>query len=519
MTYVLEADGKEFFRKTFALKNADEFEHFGGVNVGDLGAAGASEYRMKVMTDRSDNEDSAFILQVVQMNSMGAYREIIGIVIFVVCFIAIISEKIHRVYSAMLGATAAVCAVTAIQETLHLGSVTAMIDFGTLMLLFSMMILMKMLQETGFFNWFAVKVVIYSKEDPKTLFFALTNICGVLSMFLDNVTCVMLFGPLTYSLCKQMKLNPRYMYLPMAICATIGGTGTLIGDPPNIVIASKLKISFETFLKYNFPIVLVGCLPLSSSFLYWKLKNWIVLEGERPKLDLDELQKENRITDMPKFAKLAGILFAVACSLFLAPVHKIEPAWFTVMAMFAGAILFQPHSIHHYLMAVEWDTLFFFACLFVLVESLSELGVIKLLGDTIAALIMEFPEEQRLMLAIIMLLWVCSFGSAFLESLPFTTTIVYVLLDMMQKDTPGIDPAILAWPLSVGACVGGIGSIMGSSANLVSMAVSNRQAECEEQKIQGSDFLKHGLPTMIVTVFLCMLWQLFLFVGLGAPAA
>merc|ERR1719453_199064 len=206
---------------------------------------------------------------------------------------------------------------------------------------------MKMLQETGFFNWFAVKVVIISKENPRTLFFMLTNICGVLSMFLDNVTCVMLFGPLTYSLCKQMCLNPRYMYLPMALCATIGGTGTLIGDPPNIVIASKLKISFETFLKYNFPIVLCGCLPLSSSFLYWKMKDQILMKGmERPKLDLEQLEKENRITDMPKFSKLAGILFAVACALFLAPVHKIEPSWFTVMAMFAGAILFQPHSIH-----------------------------------------------------------------------------------------------------------------------------------------------------------------------------
>jgi len=517
MTFMLDADGKEFFRKTFKLKNADEFEMFEGVNVGDLGADGKDEYRIRVICNRSDGEDSAFILQVVQMNSMGANREIIGIVIFVTCFIAIISEKIHRVYSAMLGASAGICAVSAIQETLHLHSVTAMIDFGTLMLLFSMMILMKMLQETGFFNWFAVKVVIFSKEDPRTLFFMLTNICGVLSMFLDNVTCVMLFGPLTYSLCKQMHLNPRYMYLPMALCATIGGTGTLIGDPPNIVIASKLKISFETFLKYNFPIVLCGCLPLSSGFLYWKMKSMIILPGERPKLDLEELLKENQITDMPKFSKLAGILFAVAASLFLAPVHKIEPSWFTVMAMFAGAILFQPHSIHHYLMAVEWDTLFFFACLFVLVESLSELGVIKMLGDTIAALIMEFPQDQRTLLAIIMLLWVCAFGSAFLESLPFTTTIVYVLLDMQQKETPGLDPGVLAWPLSVGACIGGIGSIMGSSANLVSMAVSNRQAECEEQKIQGSDFLKHGLPTMIVTIFLCMLWQIFIFVGIGAP--
>jgi Na+/H+ antiporter NhaD/arsenite permease-like protein len=332
-------------------------------------------------------------------------------------------------------------------------------------------------------------------------------------MFLDNVTCVMLFGPLTYSLCRQMSLNPRWMYLPMAICATIGGTGTLIGDPPNIVIGSKLAISFEKFLQFNFPIIAFAGLPVASLFLYWKLKDRLSYceDGERVKLDITKLEEENKITDMPKFVKLAGILTAVLFSLLLAPVHHIEPAWFTVMAMFAGAILFQPHSIHHYLMAVEWDTLFFFACLFVLVESLSELGVIKMLGDTIAGAIITFPEAQRQLLAIIMLLWVCSFGSAFLESLPFTTTIVYVLLDMKQQETPGFDPEVLAWPLSVGACVGGIGSIMGSSANLVSMAVSGRQADKEDEKIMGSDFLKNGLPTMMIVIFICMLWQIFIF--------
>jgi len=467
---------------------------------------------LRVVSDRNDDEETAFLLQVVRMNSMGAHRETIGIIIFVVCFAAILSEKIHRVYSAMLGATAAMTAVCAIQETLHLPAIMAMIDFGTLMLLFSMMILMRMLQETGFFNWFAIKVLKISKQDPKVLFFALTNICGFLSMFLDNVTCVMLFGPLTYSLCSQMGLSPRPMYLSMAICATIGGTGTQIGDPPNIVIGSKLGINFATFLKYNFPIIAFAGLPAASLFLWWKLNHTLYKDPSGAKqVDIEKLEMENRINDMPKFAQLAGILFAVMCALLTAPVHKIEPAWFTCMAMWGGCILFSPHSIHHYLMAVEWDTLFFFACLFTLVECLSELNVIKMLGELVAQLIMSFPEEQRTMLSVIMLLWVCSYGSAFLESLPFTTTIVYVLLDMRQQTIPGLDPNVLVWPLSVGACVGGIGSIMGSSANLVSMAVSNRQGQCEEDKIQGSDFLKNGLPTMHVVIFICMIWQLLLF--------
>lgn len=508
-----------FFENTVNLKRPDqEYEEFKGVNLMSLDATGGKSYWLKVTCNRYDGKECAFLAQVVQMPASGAFREIIGIIIFVICFIGIIAECMHRVYSAMLGASCAICAVTAIQETLHLHSVTGMIDFGTLMLLFSMMILMRMLQETGFFDWFAVKVVKLSKGNPKTLFFALTNICGFLSMFLDNVTCVMLFGPLTYQLCKQMNVNPRYMYLPMAICATIGGTGTLIGDPPNIVIGSKMKIGFAVFLKYNFPVIAIFSLPAASTFLYWKLKDRLEKAGGVPPLDFDDLEAKNRIYDMPKFAKLGGILFAVLIALLTAPIHHIEPAWFTVMAMFAGAMLFSHHDIHHYLAAVEWDTLFFFAMLFCLVEALSELGVIKMIGDNITSLIFIFPESSRTLLAIILLLWVCAFGSAFLESLPFTTTMVYILLDMKQQHTPGFDPGVMAWPLSVGACVGGIGSIMGSSANLVSMAVSKRQHEIPGEEIVGGDFLRHGLPTMIVVITICMFWQILLFVVIGADA-
>ncbi|CAE8632121.1 unnamed protein product [Polarella glacialis] len=518
LTYTLVADGVEFFTKTIQMADDEEYEEFQGVDLADAAANAKGTYRVIVTSQRSDGQEMAFVLQVVQMGGSGKYRELIGAIIFVITFIGIISEKIHRVYSAMLGSAAAICTVSAIQETVHLSTVTSMVDFGTLMLLFSMMILMRMLQETGFFNWFAVKVVRGSKQNPKILFFAMTNICGFLSMFLDNVTCVLLFGPLTYSLSRQMQLNPRPIYLSMAICATVGGTGTLIGDPPNIVIASKMKVGFETFLAYNFPIIAFCCLPLASAYLYWRFKDSIVKDPEnRTLLDLDQLDKENEITDMPKFTQLMGILFAVFIALLLSPVHKIEPSWFTVMAMWGAAILFRPHNIHHYLEAVEWDTLFFFALLFVLVESLSELGVIKMLGTTVAGLIMSFPEESRTVMGIIIILWVAAFGSAFLESLPFTTTIVYILLDMQQQSTPGLDPEVLVWPLSCGACIGGIGSIMGSSANLVSMAVSSRQAQIEDEKIQGVDFLKYGLPTMIMLIAIVMCWQLLIFVAIGAP--
>merc|ERR1719162_2823604 len=216
------------------------------------------------------------------------------------------------------------------------------------------------------------------------------------------------------------------------------------------------------------------------------------------------------------FGKLGAALFVIMLALLLWPLHEIEPAWFCVMAMIGCAVMFDRHHFGRFLEFVEWDTLFFFALLFVLVESLSELGVIRTLGNALVDLIKAFPEDSRMYFAIIIILWVSGIGSAFLESLPYTTTIVYIILDLLNnKDIPGVDIPTLCWPLSVGACVGGIGSIMGSSANLVCMAISGRYVECEEEKVHGSDFLKYGLPVLVVLLCISTVWQLFLFIWLG----
>jgi len=341
-----------------------------------------------------------------------------------------------------------------------------------------------------------------------------------MSMVLDNVTCVLLTGPLTFSLAKKMNLNPRPLYLAMTICATVGGTATLIGDPPNIVIGLKMKIGFESFLICNFPIVCV-ILPMCSAILYYRLKD-VLLRNEdgviakRPQLDMVQLARENKIVDVPGFSKLMAVLGAVLLALLLSPVHEIEPGWVTVMAMFACAIMFEPHEFGKYLEFVEWDTLLFFALLFVLVETLAELGVIRFLGDGIIAFIQVFPDDSQKAVSIVVILWVSSLGSAFLESLPYTTTMVYIIIDLIRKkdELTGMKPELLVWPLSVGACVGGIGSIMGSSANLVCMAVSKRFGEKEDERVKGGDFLKHGLPTMLMMICVVTVYQLILFVVL-----
>lgn len=518
LTYSLLADGHEFYSSTVVLRDDEELEVYQTVDVEHLGSSGARQYSAHVTCNWTDGQESAFLMEVVRMSGAGRQRVLIGCLIFGVTFIGIISDFVHRVYASMIGASAMLAAIAAVQETLSLEEVVAMVDFDTTMLLFSMMVMMKMVQETGFFDWFSFKIVCMSRQDPRLLFYAMSILCGVLSMFLDNVTCVLLFGPLTYSLAKKMSLNPRPLYLSMTICATVGGTGTLIGDPPNIVLASKLKLGFMSFIYYNLPLIIV-LLPFSAWFLWYRLRSTFV-KGERVEVDLAQLELQSKIVDMPKLAHVSVIFGSVIIAFLLSPLHDIEPSWFTVMAMFGCGIIFKPNNIQHYLEHVEWDTLLFFAFLFVLVEGMSHLGVISMMADALIAMILAFPEGARIWFGIILCLWVGAFGSAFLESLPFTTAVAYILLDMQSGDEiSGLDPQVLAWPLSVGICIGGIGSILGASANIVAVSISERYAETEDEIITGADFLRNGLPLMVLLMIISMVWQLLLFAVLKLPAA
>lgn len=516
--FSLLADGHEYFTESVPLHHIEEIEHYRTVDVGKLGFNNANSYTAFVTSNRTDGKESSFFLQVVRMPASGRSREVIGILIFICTFAVIIAEPIHRVYAAMLGASAALCTVSAIQETVHLTTVIEMIDFGTMTLLFSMMILMRMVQETGFFNWLGAQLVKRCQGDPKKLFYALTLTCGCVSMVLDSVTCTLLFGPLTYTLTKQMNLNPRPYYLSMVMNAVIGGTATLIGDPPNMVLASKLDIGFMAFIYYNFPLICI-MLPFSSYYLYYRFQD-VLIRGP-PKVDIDALVKNNVITDMPKFLNLAVIFSSVLLAMLLSPVHDIEPGWFAVMGVFAALVIHEPHNVHHYLEIVEWDTLLFFSLLFVLIECLAYLGVIALMANGLVGTILAFPVSVRLPAGLIIALWVSTAGGCFLESLPFCTAIAYVLMDIKAGgvDVEGIDPQVLVWPLSVGVIVGGIGTILGSSANLVCLTVSYRYGEVEEDYIRPGDFPKYGMPLLLMLITGAMVWQLILFAAMKLPAS
>jgi len=445
------------------------------------------------------------LCQVLQLGVLGKYRILLSGVLFVICFGLILSEVIHRCYATFIGAISALLLVCITYETPSVAIVMGMIDFGTLILLGTMMMIVHILAITGFFEWTAVRLAVLARGDARLLFFIMANSMGWMSCILPNVTCVMLVGPITISLCKQMGNDPVPFYLAQTICSTIGGTATLIGDPPNLVIGHKLQLKFVDFIIFNGPCVFV-ILPMASAILYWRFRHRV---GGISDVDLVQLKKDNPIRDEKQFL-IASVVFGfVTLGLFTTPIHELRPCWFCLIGFFFMAMVNTHHEIKSYLAAVQWDTLLFFANLFIFVECLAELGMIKAIGVVIADIIKNVGAEARLPVAVVIVLWVSTLGSAFLESLPFTTTFAYILADLRMSGDLGIPVEPLCWALSMGACVGGIGSIMGSSANLVALGVSEKYSP--DNPIKGSHFLCYGFPTLLKITLVSTFYQLLVF--------
>ena len=392
------------------------------------------------------------------------------------------------------------------------------VDWPAILLLFSMMILVHLLSLTGFFEWCAARVAIFARGNATYVFFLLSTLSGVLSAFLDNVTCVMLLGPVTISLCRQMKVPPVPFYLTETLAATVGGTATLVGDPPNVVISQTLGLSFMDFLKHNALLVFAVLLPTTVIVQYFRFRTTLRAAVRLDARSLKQLKEDHPILNERSLLYIGCCLVALFVALPLSEVTHVEPAFYCFLFCVAACLAVSRHEIRHLLEAVEWDTLLFFMCLFIIVEGLAELGLIRAIGNFLINVIAGVDQESRLPVACLLILWVSSLGSAFFESLPYTATIAAVLKNMQYADTDiGINLKPLSWALSVGACVGGIGSVMGSSANLVALAVSQRYSP--EDAIQGKHFLRHGLPLLFILTSIASLWQYVMFSVMDMPGS
>ena len=458
----------------------------------------------------------------------------VGLAILLGVYALIITEVIHRTLAAAVGGLVAMLALNYYTEepALSLAQVTTMIDWETIGLLLGMMVMVGILSHTGVFEYFAVLAYKKSGGSIWTLVVILCSVTAVLSAFLDNVTTMLLLTPVTIQLAKVLDLKPIPILISEVLFSNIGGAATMIGDPPNIMIGSGLSesairnakspnggsfsqemiaqgVTFNDFIIEMAPGILMTIVP-SFMFIKWFYRE--EFSGTRVR-DVAELEAKYGIKD-PAMLKVSGtILVIVIINFFLHPITHIAVSWIALVGAVLMLLATDRHELEEPLEKVEWATLLFFAGLFVLVHSLQELQVIAFIGEYVEKAIAYFgddsPEGQtvRLAAAILIVLWVSAIASAFIDNIPYTATMIPIVLQI--SDNLGsylLSPLI--WALAFGACLGGNGTLIGASANVVTAGM----AEEAGYPISFNEFFKAGFPVMIISTFIVSFYMLLVYV-------
>ncbi len=432
----------------------------------------------------------------------------IATTIFLVAYALIISEKIHKTKVAMFGAALILITKVLLQEeafdSLELG-----VDWNVIFLLISMMIIINIMTKTGVFQYVAIKCAKLAKGEPFRIMILFAVITAIGSAFLDNVTTVLLLVPVTLFIADQLEINPIPYLITEALASNIGGTATLIGDPPNIMIASKAGLNFMDFIVHLAPAIII-------IFLFWMLA-WKIIFGNRLHVR-DELKKrimtleeKEQIKDVPLLKKSLVVLGLTILGFMLHGFFHYEPA--TVALMGATTLLLvsgeEPHSI---LADVEWPTIFFFIGLFIIIGGIVKVGLVEDMSRAMIAVTDPQPDNMKLLSMV--MLWFSAISSAVVDNIPFVATMNPLIIDMIHKVydlAPGTATAEhiqhlavmpVWWSLALGACLGGNGSPIGASANVIVVGLSEKAGH----KISFGQFLKYGLPVMLFTVFLSMIY-------------
>lgn len=409
----------------------------------------------------------------------------VAVVIFVVAYALIISEKVHRTIVGIFGAVLMILCGIISQET-----AIAHIDFNTLGLLMGMMIIVNITSETGLFNFLAIWAAKKVKARPIALLVALSALTMVCSALLDNVTTVLLTVPITFSITAQLKVDVKPYLISQILSSNIGGTATLIGDPPNIMIGSAVGLNFMDFVA-NLTGIAIVIFFIVEALL-------IVIYGKELKTQPELQQKVMRLDEKSQIADkvlLKKCLAVIAITISLFVLHGalgLETA--TAALTGAGLLLLITYTRNEAMIAkvlskVEWLAIFFFAGLFVLVGALVETGVIKMLAAEAIKL-----TNGNVNATAMLILWMSAIASAFIDNIPFVATLIPLIQDMGQMGLSNLDP--LWWSLALGACLGGNGTLIGASANVVVASMAAQRG----RQISFIGFMKIAFPIMLLTI-------------------
>ncbi|MBW5447314.1 hypothetical protein GE107_14755 [Cohnella sp. CFH 77786] len=416
----------------------------------------------------------------------------IAIAVFLVIYGLIISEKIHRTIVAMIGGVLMVVLGIVDQESaLH------HIDFNTLGLLAGMMIIVTVTAETGVFKYVAVRAAKKAGGNPVRILIALSLITAVGSAFLDNVTTILFMVPVTFSITRQLKVSPMPFLITQIISSNVGGTATLIGDPPNIMIGSAVKeLTFTAFI-YNLAPIAAAIMLVYIPLFIWMYRKQLRTTPELTR-SIMELDEKELITDRPLLVKSLSVLGLTILGFFLHQALHLESATVALAGAFLLLLLTGEHSMEHALSKVEWPTIFFFVGLFVLVSGLIETGVIAELAVRAIEMTGGDPVATSMLI-----LWLSAIASAFLDNIPFVATMIPMIQEMGNMGYGNLEP--LWWSLALGACLGGNGSLIGASANLIAAGLAGK----EGHPIKFVQFLKVGFPLMILSAAMASVYVYF----------
>jgi len=423
--------------------------------------------------------------------------------ILCLAYVFIISEKINRAVIALLGA-----GLMIILGVLNQDLAVEGIDFNTIFLLIGMMVIVGIMKDSGVFQYVAILSAKSVRGNPRALLIVLSLITAVFSALLDNVTTVMLIVPITLLLTEQLKLNPYIFLVAQIFASNIGGMATLIGDPPNILIGSAVGFSFMDFVYNTGPASLILMVVMIGFFdLVWGRKMTTTLKA---RAHLISYKPEEALTDKPLLMKSLFVMAVVIFGFVVGHGHGIEPgttaltgaALLMLLTIFKFDAETQTHKVHKALGEVEWETIFFFMGLFMLVYGVEHAGLLSLLGQKL----LDFTGGDLAYTGFV-ILWSSAIFSAIVDNIPFVATMI-PLIESTEASFGGakaIEP--LWWCLALGACLGGNGSIIAASANVMVASFAERAGH----RIAFMKFLKLAFPMMLATIAIAHVYVYFVY--------
>ncbi|CEP39539.1 ArsB/NhaD family transporter [Paraclostridium sordellii] len=418
-------------------------------------------------------------------------NQIIAICIFSLVMLAIISEKINRAVAAMTGALLMV-----IFNIVSFEHGLSHIDFNTIGVLIGMMLFVSVVKNSGLFEYVAILSAKKSKGDPWKIMLCFIILTAILSAVLDNVTTVLLIGPMTIVITQILKINPVPFLITQILASNIGGTATLIGDPPNIMIGSAANLNFIDFVINLGPVVIIILFFTIICFRFMFKKHLYV--DDKYKEEILKLDESKAIKDKPLLIKSIIMIILILLGFVLHNIIHIESS---VIALTGATIMMfiGKQDVDEILSSIEWSTIAFFGGLFVIVGGLVEVGII----DFIASYLID-ATSGNLTLTMLVILWLSAIISSFLDNIPFVATLIPLILTMQAQ---GVDVTPIWWATSLGACLGGNGTLIGASANIVLSNVGDKNG----YPISFKSYFKIGFPLMLLSIVISTFYLLICF--------